>query len=62
MSAENIRINDNRSSGEYVSLKKSTVKTFIVIAAVVVVGGLGAFWVNFNGCLVFSVSSYGSRL
>ena len=60
MSAENIKLNDSLSSGEYVTLKKSTVKTLIVIAAAVVVGGLGAFFVNFNGCLVFSVSSYGS--
>lgn len=62
MSAENVRINDNRSSGEYVSIKKSSVNTFVVIAAAVVVGGLGAFFVNCNGRLSFSVSSYGSWL
>ena len=59
---ENVKMNDNLSSGEYVALKRSTVKTLIVIAAAVAVGGLGAFWVNFNGCLVFSVSPYGSWL
>ena len=60
MSAENLKFNDNNYSGEYVALKKSTIKTLIVIAAAVVVGGLGAFIVNCNGRLSFSISSYGS--
>lgn len=60
MSAENLKISDNRSSGEYLTLKKSTVKTFIVIVAAVVIGGLGAWFVNSFGFLSFSVSSRGA--
>lgn len=59
MNAENLQINDNRSSSEYVTLKKSTVKSFIVIAAAVVVGGLGVWFVNAFGVLTFTVYSSG---
>ena len=55
MSAEDIKMNGNPPSGEYITLKKSTVKTLIVIAAAVVVGGLGAWFVNSFGVLSFSV-------
>lgn len=60
MSTENIKINDTRSTNEYVSLKKSTVKTFIVIAAAIVIGGVGIWFINFFGFLSFSVSSSGA--
>lgn len=56
MNAENLKMNADRSSGEYVTVKKSTVKTFIVIAAAVVVGGFGAWFVNSFGYLSFSIS------
>lgn len=56
MSTENVKINDNHSSGEYVTVKKSTVKTFIVIAAAVVLGGFGAWFVNSFGFLSFRIS------
>ena len=59
MSAENLKINDNNYSGEYVTLKKSTVKTFIVIAAALIVGGLGVWFVNAFGFLSFTVYSSG---
>ena len=59
MSTENLQINDNRSSSEYVTLKKSTVKSFIVIAAAVVAGGLGVWFVNSFGFLSFTVRSSG---
>ena len=55
MSAENLKINDNNYSGEYVALKKSTVKTLIVIAAAVIVGGFGAWFVNSFGFLSFTI-------
>lgn len=55
MSIENVKTNDNHSSGEYVTVKKSTVKTFIVIAAAVVVGGFGAWFVNSFGFLSFRI-------
>lgn len=59
MNAENVRINDDRSSGEYVTFKKSTVKTLIVIAAAVIIGGLGVWFVNAFGFLSFTVYSSG---
>lgn len=62
MSAENVKMNNNPSAGEYVVLKKSMVKTIIVIAAAVIIGGLGAWYVNSVGRLSFSISNYGSVL
>lgn len=62
MSAENVKTNYDLSSGEYVTLKKSTVKTVIVIAAAVIIGGAGAWYVNSVGRLSFSIPSYTSVL
>lgn len=59
MNAENLHINDNRSSGEYVTLKKSTVKSFIVIAAAVILGGIGLWYINACGYVPFWISAGG---
>ena len=59
MNVENLQINDVSSPNEYVTLKKSTVKTLIVIAAAVLVGGFGIWFVNSCGYLSFRVYSRG---
>ena len=59
MSAESVKINENLSSGEYIKLKKSTFKTMIVIAAAVILGGIGLWYINACGYVPFWISAGG---